>query len=99
MSEATTLVVTAVPNPAEMGAVQAYLQGVMPLFKGAGGKPVKRLKVDEVLNGRPSAMVLVMDFESSDAVAELFASEDYKALVPMRDQGFQEMNIAVGREM
>ena len=27
------------------------------------------------------------------------ASEGYEALVPMRDQGFQEMNIAVGREM
>ena len=47
--EKTTLVVTAVPNANEMASVQEYLQGVLPLFKGAGGKLVKRLKVDTVI--------------------------------------------------
>ena len=98
-SEKTTLVVTAVPNPSEMESVQKYLHGVLPLLMGAGGKLVKRVKVDQVINGNPSGMVLVMDFDSADAISGMFASEDYAALVPVRDQGFSEMNILLTREM
>ena len=94
-----TLVVTAVPNPNEMASVQEYLHGVLPLLMGAGGKPVKRLKVDKVINGKPSGMVLVMDFDSADAISGMFESEDYAALVPVRDRGFSEMNIVLTREM
>ena len=99
MSEQATLVVTAVPNPDEMASVQEYLKGVLPLLIGAGGKPVKRLKTKTVLNGRPSGMTLVMDFESAEAITEMFDSDDYKALVETRDRGFTEMNILVAQEM
>jgi uncharacterized protein (DUF1330 family) len=94
-----TLVVTAVPAPDQMPSVQEYLQGVLPLLIGAGGKPVKRLKVDEVVNGRASGMVLVMDFESRDAITTMFDSPEYVALVPVRDRGFAEMNILIAGEM
>ena len=97
--EKTTLVVTAVPNPNEMASVQEYLKGVLPLFKGAGGKLVKRLKVDKLIHGNPSGMVLVMDFDSADAITTMFESDDYAALVPVRDRGFAEMNIQLTHEM
>ena len=99
MDASTTLIVTAMPNPDEMASVQEYLQGVMPLLMGAGGRPVKRLKVDEVIHGKPSGMVLVMDFDSDEAITGLFESEDYAALVPIRDRGFAEMNIQLTHEM
>ena len=99
MHASTTLIVTAMPNPDEMASVQEYLQGVMPLLTGAGGRPVKRLKVDEVIHGKPSGMVLVMDFDSDEAITGLFESEDYAALVPIRDKGFAEMNIQLTHEM
>ena len=99
MDEKTTLIVTAVPNPSEMVSVQEYLQGVMPLLTGAGGKLVKRLKVDKVIRGNPSGMVLVMDFDSAEAISAMFESDDYAALVPARDRGFAEMNILLTREM
>jgi uncharacterized protein (DUF1330 family) len=99
MSEKTTLVVTAIPSPDEMESVQAYLQGVMPLLMGAGGNLVKRLKVGEVVNGKPSAMVLVMDFDSIDAISGMFKSEDYAALIPVRDKGFAEMNVLLAQDM
>ena len=99
MAEKATLVVTATPNPNEMSSVQAYLQGVMPLLMGAGGKLVKRQKVGSVINGRPSGMVLVMDFESNQAVADLFQSDAYADLVPVRDKGFSDMNILVAEDM
>ena len=99
MSEKTTLLVTAVPNANEMESVQAYLQGVFPLLMGAGGKLVKRLKVDKPIHGNPSGMVLVMDFDSADAITTLFESDEYAALVPVRDRGFAEMNIQLTHEM
>ena len=99
MSDPTTLVVTAVPNPDEMAAVQEYLTGVMPLLAGAGGKPVKRLKVQNVIHGNGSGMVLVMDFESADAITGMFESDEYAALIPTRDRGFAEMNILLAHAM
>jgi uncharacterized protein (DUF1330 family) len=41
----------------------------------------------------------VMDFDSSEAISGMFESEDYAALVPVRDRGFSEMNIVLTREM
>ena len=99
MSEKATLVVTAIPNPNEMESVQAYLQGVMPILVGAGGKLVKRLKVGDVIDGKPSGMVLVMDFDSDEAITAVFESDEYAALVPVRDQGFAEMNILSTHDM
>jgi len=99
MAEKATLVVTATPNPTEMPSVQAYLKGVMPLLMGAGGALVKRQKVGQVINGQPSGMVLVVDFASTEAVTELFASDAYADLVTVRDKGFTEMNILVASDM
>ena len=99
MADKTTLVVTAVPNRDEMGSVQEYLQAVMPLFMAAGGELVKRLKTDTVIHGRPAGMTLVMDFDSADAVTEMFESDEYAALIPLRDKGFAEMNILVTRTL
>ena len=99
MSDKATLVVTAVPNPSEMESVQEYLKAVMPLLQGAGGKLVKRLKVEKPIHGKPSGMVLVMDFDSADAITAMFESDDYSALVPGRDRGFAEMSILLTHEM
>ena len=65
----------------------------MPLFTGAGGQMVKRLKTDDVILGRPSGMTLVMDFDSAETITKLFASDEYAALLPIRDKAFDEMNI------
>ena len=99
MDNKTTLVVTAIPNPNEMGSVQEYLQAVLPLFIGAGGKLVKRLKLDKAILGKPSGMVLVMDFDSAESVTAMFESDEYAALIPVRDRGFTEMNILLTHEM
>ena len=99
MDNKTTLVVTAIPNPNEMDSVQEYLQAVLPLFIGAGGKLVKRLKLDKVILGNPSGMVLVMDFDSAEVITEFFESDEYAALIPARDRGFAEMNILLTNGM
>ena len=82
-----------------MDAVKEYLAGVGPLLTAAGGAPVKRLKVDDVVKGAGRGMVLVMDFDSADQVHSMFESEEYAALVPVRDRGFAEMDILVTSSM
>ena len=99
MNDNTTLVVTAIPNPNEMSSVQEYLHGVLPLLMGAGGKLVKRLKVEKAIHGNASGMVLVMDFDSAEAVVAMFESAEYAALVPIRDRGFAKMDILLSHEM
>jgi len=97
MSEASTLVVTATPNPNEAEALQAYFEGVRPLLMGAGGKLVKRLRIAESISGTPDyRMLLVMDFESKDAITKVFASEEYAALLPNREKGFTSIVISIG---
>ncbi len=96
MSEATTLVVTAMPNPEYSGEMQAYLKGVMPLLVGAGGTLVKRLKVQCSLTGKASfGMALIMDFPDRAKIESVFSSDSYTALIPDRDKGFSSINIAL----
>ena len=100
MSQPTTLVVTASPNPDAPEAMQAYFKGVLPLLMGSGGKLVKRLKVADVLVGEPAyGMVLVMDFDSKDAISAMFESDEYKALIPAREEGFKSMTINFAEEL
>jgi len=94
MSEKTTLIVTAMPNPAEMESMQAYLKGVFPLLMGAGGELVKRVKVQSALTGKPPhGVVMVMDFPDRAKVEAMFESEDYLSLLPSRDKGFATIDI------
>lgn len=99
MATKATLLVLARPNPDETAAVQEYLQGVMPVLQAAGGTLVKRLQVSEVIKGAPTAMAMVMDFESAAAITDVFESPDYAALVPVRDLGFADMTILVAENM
>ena len=55
--------------------------------------------VEKVIHGNRSGMVLVMDFDSAEAVTAMFECDDYAALVPVRDRGFAEMNILLTHEM
>jgi uncharacterized protein (DUF1330 family) len=70
--------------------------GVQPLLKAAGGRPVKTLRVtDSILGSVGTSMALVMDFDSADAIADVFASDAYQALVPDRDRAFSNIEILI----
>lgn len=100
MSEKTTLIVTAMPNPAEIESMQAYLNGVFPLLMGAGGELVKRVKVQSALTGKPPhGVVMVMDFPDRAKAEAMFASEDYLALLPSRERGFASIDICFASDL
>lgn len=77
-------------------AMGRYLQGVQPLLGAAGGAPVKRLRVTETITGTAgTAMALVMDFDNTEAITSVFASDAYQALIPDRDKAFSTVEILV----
>ncbi len=92
----TTLLITATPAQGQTEAMGRYLQAVSPLLIGAGGALVKRVRVTNTISGTArTAMALVMDFENAEALADLFASEAYHALIPDRDKGFSSIDILI----
>ncbi len=99
MCESCTLIATAIPNPENMADMQAYMQGVGPLFESLGGSAAKRMKVSEVLAGEATAIVLVQDFPDRDKLSAVFASDEYKALIPARSRGFKSINIWIAAPM
>lgn len=92
----TTLIVTLTPAEGQGEAMGRYLQGVQPLLAGAGGTPVKRVRVtDTIVGAAGTAMALVMDFESTEAITGVFAGDDYQALIPDRDKAFSNLEILI----
>ena len=99
MSEACTLIATAIPNPENMGEMQEYMQKSGPLLAVLGGGPARRMKVSEVITGDATAIVLVMDFPSRQALSAFFESDEYRALIPGRDRGFKSINLWIAGPM
>jgi len=92
----TTLIVTAAPAQDQDEARGRYLQGVLPLLLQAGGKPVKRLQVTNAIEGAAGTkLVLVMDFETPEAITGALASDAYQALIADRDNAFTNIEILV----
>jgi uncharacterized protein (DUF1330 family) len=98
-TESCTLVASASPNPENAADMQSYMQQVTPLLMGLEGGPPRRMKVSEVVNGDATAIVMMMDFPSREALSALFASDAYQALVPIRDRGFKSMDIWICQPM
>jgi uncharacterized protein (DUF1330 family) len=92
----TTLLVTGTPAEGQGEALGRYLQGVGPLLAGAGGTPVKRVRVTDTITGTAgTAIALVMDFEDAETIQGVFASDAYQALVADRDAGFSNVEILI----
>lgn len=89
-----TLVVTVTPNPDAMEDMKAYLGGVAPLLINGGGTLLHRGKITKALEGGVNfGMLLVMNFETEEAIEKIFKSQEYKKLIPFRDKGFKQVDI------
>ncbi|MDX8409434.1 MAG: DUF1330 domain-containing protein [Mariprofundales bacterium] len=97
MSESkATLVVTAIPNPEAMGDMQTYLTRVGPLLMSHGGSMIYRGKTNKAVVGDVTfGMLLVMGFDSVETIEKLFATPEYKELIPYRNKGFKKMDVVI----
>lgn len=99
-TDKTTLIVTSSPNLEEIGELKKYVQEVMPLLLNLGGTVVKRSKLTDTYHGKqPFVFLLVMDFPSKKELTKMFDSDTYKALIPMRDKGFSDINILYAEDL
>ncbi|MGI9658446.1 MAG: DUF1330 domain-containing protein [Gaiellaceae bacterium] len=92
----STLLVTATPAEGQQEAQGRYLKSVGALLIGAGGKPVKRLRITQSVSGDATTkLALVMDFDNAEAISALFESDAYRALEADRNQGFASIDIFI----
>ncbi len=87
------LVVTSIPNPAKMELLEKYASQVMPLLMKGGGEPVARYGVMEQLggDGGPKA-ISITKFPSAQAIKDVFATDEFKALAAIRDEATLSVN-------
>ncbi len=94
LNEKTTLVVTSKSNPNDLASLQIYVEKVMPMLMSLEGKVIKRSKVSDVFYGNsPGEFLLIMDFPIKQKLVDFFNSDEYKSIIPYRDNGFSEINI------
>lgn len=96
----TTMIVTAQPNVEHQDDAQAYLSQAIPMLIEAGGKMIKRVKIAKPIVGeRTFAASLVMEFPDTGSIESVFNSNAYAKIAPLREKGFEFMNIVVGEDM
>lgn len=96
----TTLVLTATPAEGQGEALGPLLQAGQDLLVAAGGRPVKRLRVTNTVAGTAgTGLVLVMDFDSAEAIKTVLASDEYQAGAPARAKVLANVQMLITEDL
>lgn len=77
-------------------ALAAYFKVTQPLLEAAGGKIVKRFRLtDAIVGQRPSETLVIVEYPTREAVAQVFDSPEYCAIIPVRDIAFPTYRISI----
>jgi len=91
----TVLALTAL-KPAEPEALETYLSVTGPLLEKAGARVVSQKEVSETITGeQPPQYVTLVEYPDRDAVSEVFESESYRSLLPVRDKAFSRYDVCI----
>ena len=83
-------------NPQEPEALQTYFDVAMPLLEKVGAKVAQKIEVgDPVIGEKASEIVMLVDYPSYDAIDSVFESDEYKAVIPIRDKAFLKYNVCI----
>lgn len=100
MNTESIVIVTASFNPEQMPAAQQYMLRAIAMLVNGGGEIVCRVKVKRAVIGDPKYQAcLVMRFPSESAALAVFESKAYAEIVPLREAGFDAMDIAITSSM
>jgi uncharacterized protein (DUF1330 family) len=95
-----TLIVVSTPRDNGGDAIRRYVEQVMPMLLAAGGNVVKRLAITDAVAGRPQPRyVMVMDFEDASSARHVFDSAEYHAIIPVRDEGLETIDIYITEDL
>jgi len=80
----------------DKGKFQSYLAGTRSVGAKYGGKPVAIGAQPKMLNGDKDdhQMVFVIEFESMDKLDAWHSSDEYRALISLRDEGSDQRMVA-----
>lgn len=91
-----TMIVLASNNPNETEAAQAYSNGVKPILKHYAAEVIERYNISEQVLGEQALNTnLLVKFDSAETIKQFLSSEAYEALIPLRNQGFTNMQIYI----
>lgn len=84
------------PNPDRPDDYQTYIKVAMALLEKVGGKLSQQFPVGDVVVGnKPAETIMVVEYPDIAAVHSLFQSEEYKALIPVRDRAFTTYSVSI----
>ena len=84
----------------ELDALKRYLEVTAPLLEKAKAKVVKQFTLNEVVVGcRPAKQVLIVEYPDREAVDQVFNSQEYRELVPIRDRAFSTYEISIAEQV
>lgn len=100
MGTPVTFVALGTLDPNEPEAFEAYASAAPALLMEAGGKVRCRMKVIESLVGENAPQtVFMVDFDSAETVKNMFASAEYKALIPHREKAFAKLEFFLAEDI
>ncbi len=95
-----TVIALVTINEHEPLALACYLKVTEPLMKRAKAIIISRFPLSEVVVGSQAAKTLIIvEYPSPEAVNLVFQSDEYKAVIPVRDRAFSSYNISMVGEI
>lgn len=83
-------------NPAEKEAAETYIKKVTAMQEAAGAVTLARHPIAAAFIGDLEVdVVAIVEFPSQSAFDEVFESEEYKALIPLRERAFSKLHAFV----
>lgn len=73
-------------TPTDKDKLKAYSQAAAPTFSAFGGEIIGKGKPEVLTGTHKETLVAVIRFPDADAARSWYASPDYQALIPMRDE-------------
>lgn len=90
----TTVIAQAKLNPTQTESAQRYSTEAKAIIEQFGGNFSGRFQSADLFAGHDAPdITLFIDFPNREKARECFNSNAYKALVPLRDTGFESMRI------
>lgn len=90
------MIVNAAVNPEGKEDLAEYSTKSFEIFKNAGAKPLQKNAIDHVLlgNEKPN-LVSITEWPDKHSIIDVFTSEEYKNLIPIRDNAFSKLDVFI----
>ena len=100
MEKKPKLIITAIPNPENMQAMQSYLEQAGPFAPKYGGIFVSRYKTIKHLVGENGAELMsIFEFPDAQSIENMMNDEEYKELTEIREKAFTKLNMRICEEL